>query len=449
MKRKYFLTAMMCACVLAVGGSSAVVMAEEETEAASTEDAAEEEDSTEDETEAETEAERPTYNALDYVELGEYLGLSVEVEATEVTDEDVLAEANDLISYSDAVETLTEGTVQEGDTASISYVGTIDGEEFDGGSGDYDLEIGSGTFIDGFEEGLIGVEVGETVDLELTFPENYYEELAGQDVVFTVTVNGILSVPELSDEVVDTATDGEYTDVDSWLAYIREYLEEDAAEEEEYYIQEAILEALVANSSVNGYPEDVVAYSVNSAVDYYEYWAEAYSVEYEEFIVDYMGYESTESFEEALTASVESSLEEEMLLMAVADTEGLELSDEEYETGLAEYAEEYGYDSGEEMEADYGETEMRRYILLDKVFAFLEENAVIEVISEDETESETDLDAAEADTEADTDAEAETEADTEAETEAETEAADTEAEAETEAGTEAETEAETDAQTEG
>ncbi|MCD7744786.1 MAG: trigger factor [Lachnospiraceae bacterium] len=427
MKRKNFILAMTCACALAVSAIPAGVLAEEETEAldaaeetesvddvevSDEEDTDSEEDETEDETEEEADAVRPTYTALDYVELGEYKGLTIELEPVEVTDEDVLAEAEELVSYSDAVEMVTEGTVAEGDTVDITYVGTMDGEEFDGGSGDYELEIGSGDFIEGFEEGLIGVEVGETVDLNLTFPEDYYyDELAGQDVVFTVTVNGIMSVPELSDEVAEIASDGEYTDLDSWLAYIRDYLIEDAESEWTYNVQDALLTELAANSEITGYPQDLIDYSINDAVSYYELIASYYEMEYEDLIEAYFG--SEETFLEYLNAAIEESLDQEMLLMAVAETEGLELTDEEYEAGLEAYAEDYGYESGEEMEADYGETEMSRYILLDKVYQFLEENSEIVEITEDETETETETgDWDEDETEADTET-VETEADAE------------------------------------
>ncbi|MCC8137224.1 MAG: trigger factor [Clostridiales bacterium] len=441
MKRKNFLVLMGMAAMLTFtvcGNSSEASETEAETEALS--EAAE--DETEAETEEAAEAVRPTYTASDYVVLGEYTGLTVQVEVTEVTDEDVLAEAQDMISYSDAVETLTEGTVQEGDTVDISYVGKMDGEEFDGGSGDYELEIGSGTFIDGFEEGLIGVEVGETVDLELTFPEDYYEELAGQDVVFTVTVNGILYVPELSDEVVEIATDGEYTDVDSYLAYIREYLEEDADYYYESDVQEAIYAAVAAGSEITEYPQDLVDYSMDEAISYYEYYAALFSMEYEDFIEAYFG--SVETFETELEEAVKDGVKQELVLMAIAETEELDLTDEEYEAGLEQYASDYGYDSGEDMEAEYGETEMRRYILLDKVFEFLVENNTVEQITETETETETesDTDAEAADDTEDVSDEETEEAvsDTDAqdeETEAESDLTETEALTDEETGTEA------------
>ncbi|MCD7954969.1 MAG: trigger factor [Lachnospiraceae bacterium] len=431
MKRKNYLLAMACVCALTLSASGMAVMAEEETEfdeselvaaeisttdetedeiadadedgtsdAEDAEDISDEDaeedveedadDETEEESEAETEAERPTYVALDYVVLGEYKGIVVQMEELgEVTDEDVLAEAEDLISYSDAVEWVTEGTVQDGDTVDITYVGTIDGEEFDGGSGDYELEIGSGSFIDGFEEGLIGVEVGETVDLDLTFPEDYYyTELAGQDVVFTVTVNSLMSVPELSDDVVNTATEGEYTDVDSYLEYIRSYLEEDLQSSWDDEVLTAIYEQLAATSEITGYPQELLDYSVNEWVEYYEYYASIFSMELEDMVESYFGM-TMDEFNEELEAAVQLNVQQELILKAVAETEGMEISEEEYQEGLERYAEYYGFESADEVEAYYTESELNLYFLLDKVYDFLQENAVIEILYETETETET------------------------------------------------------------
>ena len=123
------------------------------------------------------------------VTLGDYKGITLDKEIQQVTDEDV---ENSISSNLMATVDDPEATVQEGDTVDIAFVGKVDGEEFEGGSSDsYNLTIGSNTFIDGFEDGVIGMKQDETKDLNLTFPEDYTEELAGKDVVFTVTVNAI------------------------------------------------------------------------------------------------------------------------------------------------------------------------------------------------------------------------------------------------------------------
>ena len=163
--------------------------------------------------ETETEAEiipRPEYNVSDYLKIDddEYLNMTVQVaSAQQVTDEEIDSEIADsfyyLEDYDDLVVKKEEGTVENGDNVNIDYVGKKDGEAFEGGTAEgQDLVIGSGSFIDGFEEGLIGKEIGSTVDLNLTFPEDYgVEELNGADVVFTVTINYVSQMPEITDEI--------------------------------------------------------------------------------------------------------------------------------------------------------------------------------------------------------------------------------------------------------
>ena len=239
MKKRNLMAILACTVCLATASAGApAVMAEETeavteaaTEAADTEAAAEAAtEAAENSTEADTEetyekVPRPDYTASDYVELGEYKGLTVKIAPIEVTDEEILAQIS-ANAGSDAMEDVTEGTVEEGDTANIDYVGKLDGEAFDGGTAKgYDLEIGSGTFIDGFEDGLVGVKIGDTVDLTLTFPESYpSEELAGKETVFTVTVNSVKRMKELTSDLVSTITDGEYTDVDAYKESVKETL---------------------------------------------------------------------------------------------------------------------------------------------------------------------------------------------------------------------------------
>ena len=144
-------------------------------------------------------------NIEEYVNLGTYLGVEAEKASAELTDKEIEDAINEVLdSYKD-YEQIKEGVVAEGDTVGIDYVGKLDGQAFEGGTGSYDLKIGSNSFIDGFEDGLIGVKIGETVDLNLTFPADYKSaDLAGKAVVFTVTVKykqGTEKVrPELNEE---------------------------------------------------------------------------------------------------------------------------------------------------------------------------------------------------------------------------------------------------------
>ena len=416
MRRKNLMTALLCAAVVAASTVMApgVVMAEE-TEAvteASTEEALEL-------------AERPDYKALDYVELGEYKGLTVEVEPTTVSDDEVLKQirAN---AGSDILEEVTEGTVEEGDTANIDYEGKLDGEAFEGGTAkDTDLEIGSGTFIPGFEDGLVGVKIGDTVDLPLTFPENYTEELAGKDVVFTVTVNSVKRMPELTDDLVNQITDGEYTDVASYKESVRKDLEDAKAASRPSEINNSLLTQIAATSTIKEYPQELVDYAANNMKNYYKQQAESSSMEFTDFLSTYFSMDE-DTFNEQVDLVVKQNLRAELYLKAIAEAEDIKLTDEEYEAKCEEYAENYGYDSVEKFKSAYTENEIRLSALEDKVLEFLSDNATVVEKSEDETE-----------------ASSEAEASTEATSEDGTESA---AETETEAATEVATEAATDAE---
>ena len=147
-----------------------------------------------------------------YVELGDYKGIEYTMDVAEVTDDQVNQQIDSFLDGLAETEEVTDRAVEDGDTVNIDFTGTKDGEEFEGGSSEgYDLVIGSGSFIDGFEDGLIGHEIGDEVSLDLTFPEEYpqNEDLAGQDVNFKVTINSISvkNTPELTDKVVADNTD--------------------------------------------------------------------------------------------------------------------------------------------------------------------------------------------------------------------------------------------------
>ena len=434
MRRKHLFMALVCAVSLTMTSVMPMVSMAEETEAVteSAEDVTEgAEEATEapadgseaetgDEAESETEeplelVERPDYQASEYVELGEYKGLTVQVSPLTGSDEEVVRQirAN---GGSDILEEITEGTVELGDTANIDYEGKLDGVAFDGGTAqDYDLEIGSGTFIDGFEDGLVGVAVGETVDLPLTFPENYTEELAGKDVIFTVTVNSVKRMPELTSEVVDKITNGEYSDVDTYKESVRAELLQIKEDSRESEINNALLTQIASASTIKDYPQELVDYVVANMTNYYKQYADMYSMEFEEFLDSYMGL-TEEEFEAQAELAAKQGLQAELYLKAIAEKEGIELSDEEYTAKCQEYADRNGYSSVEEFTAAYEESEIRLSALQEKVLAFITENATVEEQTEAESES---GGASEGESEAALEGESEEGSETESETAAE------------------------------
>ena len=442
MKKRNLMAILACTvCLTTASVGAPAVMAEETeavteaaTEAADTEAAAEAAtEAAENSTEADTEetyekVPRPDYTASDYVELGEYKGLTVKIAPIEVTDEEILAQIS-ANAGSDAMEDVTEGTVEEGDTANIDYVGKLDGEAFDGGTAKgYDLEIGSGTFIDGFEDGLVGVKIGDTVDLTLTFPESYpSEELAGKETVFTVTVNSVKRMKELTSDLVSTITDGEYTDVDAYKESVKETLIKNKEDSRDSEIKSDILSQISANSTVRDYPQEMLDYGLTNMQNAYKQMASQYDMEYADLLQNYFGMTEEQFNEEALNV-VKQNLDAEMYLKAIAEKEGIEVSDDDYEAACQRYADTYGYDSVDDLKAAYDEDTIRISALQDKVLDFLEENTTVE----ETTETEASTEAAEEET---------AEAGTEAGTEAQTEAAEDGTEAATEAATEASTEA--------
>ena len=231
------------------------------------------------ETESETEPiPMPEYDISDYLEIKDekYKDIKVQVPpAQKVTDEEVKAEIENafqyLEDYDDLVDKKTTGVVADGDTVNIDYVGTKDGEEFDGGSAEgYDLEIGSGSFIDGFEEGLVGKKIGSELDLNLTFPEDYgVEELNGADVVFHVTLNYVAEMPELTDDLASKLSGGEYSTVDEYVESVRADLQSGYDEEYKNNAYSQIMLALNDLYSPEEYPEENIEYIIKKLMEQY------------------------------------------------------------------------------------------------------------------------------------------------------------------------------------
>ncbi len=331
---------------------------------------------------------RPEYTALDYVTLGEYTGLAVEVDPIVVTEEEIDAAVNSAIQLADKYDVLTEGTVETGDIANIDYEGKLDGVAFDGGTAQgYDLTIGSGTFIDGFEDGLIGVAIGDTVDLTLTFPEAYgNSDLAGQETVFTVTVNSVKRMPEVTDDLVSELSDGEYTTVDAYRAYQEEQLTAQAEQTRKSAINNELMTQLYNTCGVNDYPQNLVDYSVKEMNLYYTTYATMYGMSLEDFVTTYFGMDM-ETYNAQAEEAVKESIQQELILTAIAENEGFaEITDEIYDEKCAEYAEQLGYEDVEEFKANYDDNRVRASIRMDKALEFVSDNAVITEIVETEAE---------------------------------------------------------------
>lgn len=314
--------------------------------------------------------------AGDYVTLSDYKGIEVTQAQPEITDE-----YRD--SYIDYMLCLNpDRAVIEGDTVNIDYVGTLDGVAFDGGTASgQNLTIGSGQFIEGFEEGLIGVSAGETVDLDLTFPEDYHAaELAGKAVVFTVTVNTIMAAEpqELNDAYVQKLDIGLNT-VDEYKQFVYDqlYAEEVAAYETK--VETAVVDVLMQNCEFKKeLPQAMVDRYAKSLTTNLTTQASSYGVTLDDFMLLYYGMD-TETYTEEIRAQAELSVKQYLILQAIADKEKVDITDEELQTKIEELAANAGYATVEEFkEATQIDTrDYREYLMGQRVMDLLRENAVV------------------------------------------------------------------------
>lgn len=316
----------------------------------------------------------PALNEMDvdkYVTLGDYRNLDVSVEPITV-DEDELVQwlrevYHENMSEEDEV---TDHAVEVGDAVDIDYEGKKDGVAFSGGTAQGALlVIGSHTFIDGFEDGLVGVMPGETVDLNLSFPENYGNaDLAGQAVVFTVTVNYILpAVEDMKDSVVARIGADDISTVEELRQYMYDYLYSLAESDALGAIQNDILDALIAQSTFEELPRTMVEYNRSIYVSSLELQAVMYGMTPDDFAGAFLGM----TVDEFADTYAESSVQQNLVLQAIANREGLKISDEELQEQLDTYTANLGYASVEEFLGDSSEEDFRDYLMGEKVLEFL------------------------------------------------------------------------------
>lgn len=311
-------------------------------------------------------------------ELCDYSNLSVEVAPVEVTREE---QDQLLLAVYQSNVTADNGAVfnrkvENGDTVIIDYVGKKDDVAFAGGTDSgASLTIGSGQFIDGFEEGLIGVMPGETVDLNLTFPTNYGNtELAGAAVVFTVTVNYILpNINEMVDSVVVGLQYPEVNTVEDLRAYVNNYLEISAEETYSYNIQNAIMKVLMEGSTIGELPETFINSYNHVFSENLNAMGAQYGIDGNTYAYYFYGMEAANYI--ALYSEVQAR--QEMLLQAIANKEGLQATDEELQAFLDEATAAGGYASQEEMLGSFTAEEYRNYLMCENVMDFLMEKTTV------------------------------------------------------------------------
>lgn len=321
-------------------------------------------------------------NLDDYLKVGEYKGVEVEAIDVTVSKNEIGDEIVAALEAAATDEKVKKGQpVENQDTVNIDYVGRIDGKEFEGGSAEgTDLVLGSGTFIDGFEDGLVGHKVGEKgIKLNLAFPLNYSsEELQGKDVVFTVDINSATRKvqPEYNLEFVKTQGDYESTEEyeDAVEKQLKASKKSEALESQKTEIWSQVLE----DTEVKKYPKDMVQHYIDTYSAQIDTIAEEKDYTREEVMEQLYGITSEDVLQKQFKDSARLLVKQEMLIEYIAGKEGITYTDEEA-SELKENIESQGYDE-EMVEQQTGRT-MKQYVhielLYEKVQDFLLDKAKI------------------------------------------------------------------------
>ena len=377
MKKRAIMISMLLVMALSVTGCSQKTATKDKDtkteETAKTDDAEETESDNTEDTSEDTPTTAELMAGIDVekcVTLGDYKGVTVEKTIQSVTDEDVQNEIdNALANYPVEV----DQAAKEGDTVNIDYVGKIDGEEFDGGSDQgADLKLGSGKFIDGFEDGLIGARKGETRTLNLTFPEDYTQDLAGKAVEFTVTVNAVKEpLSEPTDQWVADNIEG-YDNLADYKAGIRSEQEESNEQTAENQVRYAAWTQVIDNCTINEYPETLVEVGKKLYEQQVETYAKYAGMELDAYI------ESSGLTQEEYQSNMEeygkNVAAQALVCQAICDKEGFAIGDDDYQKALQDMLTEYGC-TEDELIQTYGQDNVEQSIMLNRVSNLILENA--------------------------------------------------------------------------
>jgi trigger factor len=308
------------------------------------------------------------------VKLGEYKGLEVEELDTNVTDEDIQAELTTLQNRQAELVVKEEGTAENGDTVVIDFEGFVDGEAFEGGKAEnHSLELGSGSFIPGFEEQLVGLAAGESKDVEVTFPEEYHAaELAGKPATFKVTVHEIKGkeLPALDDEFAKDVDD-EVETLDALKEKIRTRLTDSKKHEAEHHVRDSVVEKAAANAEVE-IPEVMIENEVNRMLQEFEQRLQMQGMNLELY------FQFSGQDEKALRAQMKEEagnrVRVNLTLEAIAKAENLEVTDEDVNAELENMAGMYNMTVDSIKKALGGLEGIKADLSLKKAVDFLVEN---------------------------------------------------------------------------
>ncbi|NWK85536.1 trigger factor [Staphylococcus sp. GSSP0090] len=321
------------------------------------------------------------------VQLGDYKGLEVEKQDVELTDEELQESIDHQLGHLAEMVVKEDGAIENGDTVNIDFDGYVDGEQFEGGQAEgYDLEIGSGSFIPGFEEQLVGVKTGEEKDVNVTFPEEYHaEELAGKEATFKTKVNEIKykDVPELTDEIANEL-DSEANTVDEYKENLRKRLtEQKETDAENNQKEEAINKA--ANNATIDVPDAMINTELDRMVQEFGQRMQQQGLNLETYFQ--ISGQDESQLREQMKDDAEERVKTNLTLTAIADAEDIEVSDADIDKELEKMSEQFNI-SVEDIKQTLGNTDIvKNDVRIQKVIDLLVDEAKLVEPSKDDSEA--------------------------------------------------------------
>ncbi|MCE5022380.1 trigger factor [Staphylococcus haemolyticus] len=309
------------------------------------------------------------------VQLGDYKGLEIEKQDSELTDEDLQEAIDHSLGHLADMVVKEDGAVENGDTVNIDFDGYVDGEQFEGGQADgYDLEIGSGSFIPGFEDQLVGVKTGEEKDVVVTFPEEYHaEELAGKEATFKTKVNEIKykEVPELDDEIANEL-DSDANSVDEYKENLRKRLSEQKAEEAENVEKEEAINKATDNATID-IPQAMIDTELDRMVQEFGQRIQQQGLDLQTYFQ--ISGQDESQLREQMKDDAEQRIKTNLTLSAIADKENIEANDEDIDKELEKMSKQFNI-SVEDIKNTLGNTDIiKNDVRIQKVIDLLRDNA--------------------------------------------------------------------------
>lgn len=308
-----------------------------------------------------------------YITVGEYKGLELDKVVAPVSDSETDVEIE--FRLQESPEEVQGASVETGDQVRINFTGTIDGESFDGGTEqDYDLIVGESGITEEFDQGVLGMKKGETKEINVHFPEEYYDsEVAGKSAVYEVTVQKISRTPELTDEWV--AANTESKTVEEYREAVKKELEANAEMMAGYALQTDAWNQVLETSEIKEYPEE----DIQEAIDAYKALNEEYIQQAEMDMSEFLKSQgiTEEEYEEECRQYAESKVEQNLIVQYIMDQENLSFEDEDAEEIQKELIQQYGAADIEELVEYYGQTAVNESLALLRVEKFIIDNAEI------------------------------------------------------------------------